>query len=73
MKIPSGEWKVKQIVDADGVILGKCDKPCFKITGPEGLEGFYWGWDRPRTALCKFVNELYGVYPSVINSETYLT
>ena len=72
--VPRGEWFVKQIADSVDVQEGRSDKPCFRITGPRGIEGVIWGWYvSPKHAIAAFVREVYGAYPYSVVTERHFT
>ena len=63
--------KIETLADAEDVSNGLSDKPCFKITSDEGLEGIVWGWYSQREALKRFTLELFGAWPQEIVSTEY--
>ncbi len=70
---PQGEWRITQIADAIDVTEGRSDKPCFRIHGPEGIEGVIWTWNTAKQALAEFTLAVYGIYPSAVTTEKFYT
>jgi hypothetical protein len=55
----SGEYRVRCVADEHAVAVGLSDKPCWEITGPDGLHGIVWSWWRePKTILREFFKSL---------------
>ena len=55
----SGEYRIECVADEHAAAVGLTDKPCWKITGPDGLVGFKWSWRRdPGRVLYDFLQDL---------------
>lgn len=44
-------WIAKQVADYHAATVGLVDKPCWKVFGPNGLEGVVWQWSAPQHAV----------------------
>lgn len=55
----SGEYRIECILNEHAVAVGLSDKPCWKISGPKGLEAIAWNWNRdPGRVLYDFLRAL---------------
>lgn len=67
----SGEYRIECVADEHAAAVGLVDKPCWKITGPDGLCGVVWSWSRdPGRILYDFLREAldlnYGEHTPVV-------